>query len=63
MREPRVVSTWDEQAFPTLSPILADSNVRSPILPARCELAHTRLGLRVIFLAPEGLILGMGRFR
>jgi GAF domain-containing protein len=25
-----------------------------------CELAHTRSGLRAIFLAPEGLILGMG---
>jgi hypothetical protein len=25
-----------------------------------CELVHTRSGLRAIFLAPEGLILGMG---
>src|SRR5215472_6517366 len=40
--------------------LLGGAAVAWPCVGDWCELAHTRPGLRAIFLAPEGLILGMG---
>src|SRR5215813_4993229 len=40
--------------------LLGGAAVAWPCVGDWCELAHTRPGLRAIFLPPEGLILGMG---
>jgi len=47
------------------NPHLIDRRMRleTDVSDDLCELAHTGSGPRAIFLAPEGLILGMGRFR
>jgi hypothetical protein len=64
MREPRVVSKLGRAGDSDIVlPILAGSKGRYPILLARRELVHTRLGLRAIFSAVESQSLAWGRFR